>query len=156
MVTLEPMTAEAWAAWRLTTIKAYAEDMVRTGSWREDGADSKAVEEFDRNAPEGQATPGHGFYAVLDEAGTVVGSAWVAPAEEVGRGALFFYNLVIEPGFRGRGYGRASMAAVERLALSLGYDALWLHVFGDNTIARKLYLSIGYVETDVSMLKSLV
>lgn len=150
------MTAEDWTAWRLATIRAYADDMVRTGSWEQDGAEGKALEEFDRIASEGQATPGHGFHQILNEAGTTVGSAWVAPAEEIGRGALFFYNLVIEPEFRGRGYGRASMAAVERLALGLGYDAIWLHVFGDNTVARRLYESIGYVETDVSMLKSLV
>lgn len=156
MVTLEPMSADAWAAWRAGTIKAYAEDMVRTGSWPGDGAEGKATAEFDQIAPEGQATLGHGFYEVLSEAGLPVGSAWVAPADEAGRGALFFYNLVIAPEFRGHGYGRASMAAVERLALSLGYDAIWLHVFGDNTVARKLYLSIGYIETDVSMLKTLV
>jgi len=35
------------------------------------------------------------------------------------------------------------------------YDAIGLHVFGDNDVARGLYRSSGYVETDVSMRKTL-
>ena len=45
------------------------------------------------------------------------------------------------------------MEALEPLARSLGYDAIQLHVFGDNTVARGLYRAVGYGETDVTMVK---
>ena len=40
-------------------------------------------------------------------------------------------------------------------ARSLGYDAIGLHVFGDNDVARTLYRTSGYEETDVTMRKAL-
>ncbi len=46
-------------------------------------------------------------------------------------------------------------SALEVLARELGYDAIGLHVFGDNEVARALYRSAGYVETDVTMRKRL-
>ena len=45
------------------------------------------------------------------------------------------------------------MEALEPLARSLGCDRIQLHVFGHNDVARKLYASLGYVETDVQMEK---
>jgi ribosomal protein S18 acetylase RimI-like enzyme len=47
------------------------------------------------------------------------------------------------------------MDAFERLARSLRYDTIRLHVFGDNTVARGLYRAVGYTETDVTMVKHL-
>jgi len=61
----------------------------------------------------------------------------------------------VQPEFRGHGYGRAALLLLEPLARELGYDAIRLHVFGDNEVARRLYRSTGYTETDVSMLKRL-
>jgi len=46
-----------------------------------------------------------------------------------------------------------AMEALEPLARSLGYDAIRLHVFGDNAVARGLYQAVGYTETDVTMVK---
>jgi RimJ/RimL family protein N-acetyltransferase len=46
-------------------------------------------------------------------------------------------------------------AALEPIARDLGYDEIGLHVFGDNEVARHLYRSSGYVETDVMMRKTL-
>jgi hypothetical protein len=45
--------------------------------------------------------------------------------------------------------------ALEVLVRALGYDAIRLHVFGDYDVARHLYRSVGYWETDVSMIKRL-
>jgi ribosomal protein S18 acetylase RimI-like enzyme len=61
----------------------------------------------------------------------------------------------VDEAYRGRGYGRAAPEALEPLAISLGYGSIGLHVFGDNEVARRLYRSAGYAETDVSMLKRL-
>ena len=44
---------------------------------------------------------------------------------------------------------------LNNMARTLGYDEIGLHVFGDNEIARNLYRSAGYVETNVSMVKRL-
>jgi ribosomal protein S18 acetylase RimI-like enzyme len=67
----------------------------------------------------------------------------------------FIWDIEVVEAARGHGYGRAALAALEPIARDLGYDAIGLHVFGDNEIARGLYRSSGYVETDVSMRKAL-
>jgi RimJ/RimL family protein N-acetyltransferase len=47
------------------------------------------------------------------------------------------------------------MLLAEREALALGIHRIELNVFGANAVARKLYLSLGYVERAVLMGKDL-
>ena len=155
MVSLQPMSAEAWEAWRVASIRGYAKEKVTAGTWPADGAQDRAVAESAGLLPGGQETAGHEFRAIVTEAGEPVGVVWLAPQREIGRGAAFIYDIVIDERQRGHGYGRAAMVALEPLARSLGYDKIRLHVFGHNAIARGLYTSIGYVETDVQMEKQL-
>jgi ribosomal protein S18 acetylase RimI-like enzyme len=135
------------------SIADYAADMIRVGAWPPDTAHEQATALFDRLLPDGRGTVGHEFRAVVTEAGDTVGAVWFGPDDEVGRGAAFIWDVAIDAAQRGRGYARAAMEALEPLARSLGYDAIRLHVFGDNTVARNLYRSVGYAETDVTMLK---
>jgi ribosomal protein S18 acetylase RimI-like enzyme len=155
VVSLEPMSADAWEAWRVASIRSYAAEKVAAGTWPGEGAEGRAVAEFRELLPQGQATPGHEFRSIVADGGEPVGIIWLAPQREIGRGAAFIYDIVIDESRRGRGYGRAAMEALEPLVRSLGYDRIALHVFGHNTIARNLYRALGYLETDVSMEKRL-
>lgn len=154
-VTLRPMAAGEWAGWRDAAIEAYAADMIRVGAWPADGAVARAAAEFERFAPNGRETAGHEFRSIVTDDGEQVGAVWFAPSEAVGHGSLFLWDIAIAAPFRGRGYGRAALEALDRAALQLGYDSIRLHVFGDNDIARNLYRSAGYIETDVTMVKHL-
>lgn len=109
-VILETMSEMEWAAWRTNSVRNFAREMVRVGSWPEDGAETRAAAEHARLVPENE---------------------------------------------RGSGYGRAAMMALEPIVKALGYDAIRLHVFGDNVVARHLYRAVGYDETGVSMTKRL-
>ncbi len=82
-----------------------------------------------------------------------IGTLWFAARDESGGSGAFIYDIVIDPAQRGRGYGRAAMEALEPLARSLGFDTIRLHVFGHNAVARHLYATVGYAETDVGMMK---
>lgn len=150
------MPAAAWEGWRTASIESYVADKVRVGAWPTEGAEARAARDLARILPRGQATPGHDFRVVVDEAGATVGVLWFGPDEEVGRGAAFIYDIAIAADFRGRGYGRAALLGLEPIVRQLGYDSIRLHVFGDNEVARNLYRTSGYAETDVSMLKRLV
>jgi ribosomal protein S18 acetylase RimI-like enzyme len=153
MVTLPPMEPDAWEAWRVASIRGYATDMVRVGTWPREGAEERAAAMFARLVPDGPHTPGQEFRSIVTRAGEVVGALWFAAEEEVGHGAAYIWDIVIDPAHRGRGYGRAAMEALEPLARSLGYDRIRLHVFGDNAVARHLYRAVGYDETNVTMMK---
>jgi ribosomal protein S18 acetylase RimI-like enzyme len=153
MVTLPPMEPGAWEAWRVVSIRTYAAEMVRIAGWPRDGAEERATTVFTRVVPSGMNSPGHEFRSIMTRDGEIVGALWFAAEDEVGRGAAFIWDITIDEGHRGRGYGRAAMEALEPLARSLGYDTIRLHVFGDNAVARHLYLAVGYGETDVTMVK---
>jgi ribosomal protein S18 acetylase RimI-like enzyme len=155
MVTLEPIGTEAWEAWRRNAILGYARDNVRIGAWPAGGAEARASADLAKILPDGQATPGHDFRSIVNEDRLVVGVLWFAPNEAPHRRAIFIWDIVISAGFRGRGYGRAALEALEPIALALGYGEIELHVFGDNEVARNLYRSAGFVETNVSMVKRL-
>ena len=155
MVTLEPMSLEAWEQWRSAAVRGYAADKVRVGTWPAEGAEARSEREFADLLPEGLATPGHELRSIVNEAGEVVGTLWFGPLREASRGTCFIWDIEVLAEARGRGYGRAALVALEPIARDLGYDAIGLHVFGDNQVARNLYRSSGYVETDVMMRKTL-
>lgn len=147
------MSAEAWETWRAASIRGYAEEKVTAGTWPAEDSEQRAVDEFASLLPDGQRTAGHEFRSIVSDGGEPVGVVWLAPQREIGHGAAFIYDIVIDPSQRGRGFGRAAMEALEPLARSLGYDRIRLHVFGHNAVARSLYRSVGYVETDLLMEK---
>ena len=149
------MSADEWEAWRVASIRTYADEKVRAGTWPAEASQQRAVDEFATLLPQGQQTPGHEFRTVVTDADVTVGAVWIAPLRDIGSGSAFIFDIVIDADQRGRGYGRAAMEALEPLARSLGYDRIGLHVFGHNAVARQLYTSLGYVETDVQMEKRL-
>jgi len=155
MATLQPMTAEAWGAWHEDSIREYGMEKVRAGIWTPEEAQARSEAQFASLLPDGRDTPGHELRSIVTEEGEVVGTLWFAALGEIGQGECFIYDIVVHPDVRGRGYGRAALESLEPVAKELGYDRISLHVFGDNEVARKLYRTSGYVETDVMMRKTL-
>jgi ribosomal protein S18 acetylase RimI-like enzyme len=150
-VKLVPLTPEAWDAWRSRSIRDYADEKVRAGTWGVEAASGLAADELAQLLPEGPATPGNELRSIVNAEGVIVGSIWIGPKGPDDRDVCFVWDIHIDPGARGRGYGRAAMLAAKDLARSMGSRRIELHVFGDNAIARQLYRSLGFVETDVLM-----
>jgi ribosomal protein S18 acetylase RimI-like enzyme len=69
--------------------------------------------------------------------------------------SLFIYDIHVDDAYRGRGYGKAAMLLAEEEARRRGIEHIALNVFGRNTVARRLYLSLGYAENAIAMSKSL-
>ena len=58
------------------------------------------------------------------------------------------YDLFVAPGARGTGAGRALMVAAEAHAIGAGAVRLDLSTALDNTVAQRLYESLGWVRDD--------
>ena len=69
------------------------------------------------------------------------------------KGSLYIFDLFLAPQARGKGLGKLVMSELEVETKKLGFNALRLHVFGHNTVARRLYESAGYITTNIHMLK---
>ena len=105
--------------------------------------------------PDGLDTAGQHLLAAENEAGQVVGNAWVGP--DPGRTAAsagWLYDINVFEPFRRSGYGTAILAAVEELVAREGMTALGLNVVGDNEAAIALYRGCGYAVSSMSMRKT--
>ena len=82
----------------------------------------------------------------LYQDGEPVGFAmWGYDAED---DAYWIGGFLIHAEHRGKGYGRAAMEAIlDYLAAQPGYREAALSYEPENTVARRLYASLGFVET---------
>ena len=151
-ITLDPMTDAEYAAWLEPEIRHYAEEKIRSGEFPAENAIELSEAEFRTLLPDGRRTENQHLYTVRDTAGGAgVGALWIALRPKAGEIEAFIYDIEIAEDRRGRGYGRATMLACAERARELGAQSVGLHVFGHNAVARALYTSLGFRETDVMM-----
>jgi ribosomal protein S18 acetylase RimI-like enzyme len=151
-ITLEPMTDQELKAWLEPTVRDFAQQKIRSGEYSAEDAMELATLDFLRLLPDGVHTKDNYLYTVRDvPGGEQVGVLWIALRPKAGKTEAFIYEIVVNEDRRGRGYGRATMLACAERARELGANSVGLHVFGHNSVARGLYTSLGFRETDVVM-----
>jgi ribosomal protein S18 acetylase RimI-like enzyme len=81
---------------------------------------------------------------------------WVALQRQPGTGGgAWIYDIEMSPEHRGRGFGRALLAAAEQEAARRGANSIGLNVFGTNMTARALYESADYGVATMQFKKTL-
>jgi ribosomal protein S18 acetylase RimI-like enzyme len=90
----------------------------------------------------GCAAAGAMIMLVADAGGPLVGQVWIDLVRK--RPVAVLWALRVRDGWRGRGIGRALVAAAERAAASAGAWEAELAVSADNPRARELYERLGY------------
>ena len=140
-----PMTSVEFDSLRERLVREYAAEHVAAGNWDPEVAEARAAEETDRLLPQGVDTPGVRILMAETPDGDAVGFLWLALERQPGMGGgAWIYDIEIFPEHRGRGFGRALLAAADSEAAAHGVDSVGLNVFGSNMIARTLYESAGY------------
>lgn len=158
---LQPLDEAEFEAWRREAIPAYAADHVQAGTWTVAECLARSREAYDTLLPTGLATSGHHFARLvapatgLAQRGERVGFLWWAEAESAGLTGAFVYDLEIHEHARRRGYAKAALFELERIARERGLAFVGLHVFGHNAGALRLYEDVGFVPTSISMRKVL-
>jgi ribosomal protein S18 acetylase RimI-like enzyme len=154
LIRLEPMDEMTFEAWLQTSIREYAQDNVDSGNWPATEALERSGRAFAELLPDGRTTSGHEVRSIISDAGERVGMAWFAPEDRPMGRVVFIYDIAIDPTHRRRGHAQAALDAIESFARDHGCVAVQLHVFGGNVGARQLYQRAGYIETDVTMVKT--
>ena len=153
-VSLRPLRADEYPAFVATSKAGYAQAIEEQAGYTAEYARQRAEDDFANILPAGLATAGHAI-TVIEAEGEAVGRLWLAEREMGAQRVLFIYDIEIDEAFRGRGLGRAAMLLAEEQARQRGITRVSLNVFGGNEVARKLYRSLGYVESSVQMAKDL-
>ncbi|MDF2925239.1 MAG: family acetyltransferase [Paenibacillaceae bacterium] len=156
MVQLVAMNEAQFQQFLDCSIPVYAQEKVRAGAWKEEEALRLSQAAFDRLLPDGLSTKNSYLYMVHEpEKGLNIGHIWLVLSQEGQETSAFLYEILIYDAYQGQGYGKQTMAALDRSARELGAASIGLHVFGHNQRALSLYQKSGYAITDYNMKKSL-
>lgn len=151
MVKLEPLQQEDFERFLERGIREYAEDHVRNGNWSAEGALERARKEFEHYLPDGIHTKDQYLWSLLDEEGNKLGVLWVQVKDQ----KAFIFDFVIDEKFRGKGFGKQALRAMDEKLKSMNVESVALHVFGDNITAQELYKKMGFKITGIHMKKGL-
>jgi ribosomal protein S18 acetylase RimI-like enzyme len=152
-VTLQPMSPEDIGPWLEQSKADHIADRVDTGEDAETARRmTNAVSE--RVFPGG--VPADGQYVfVVTEDGLPVGSVWIGAGQDGLPDVWWLWSIEIDVAARGHGLGRQAVRLAEDFARKGGATKLDLNVFGNNSVARGLYESLGYRILTIQMSKLL-
>ena len=153
-VKLRPMRNDEFADWLPQMRDDYARSMIEEGGVSPESASQRAAAQTEQLFP-GERPSDEQLVFVVEADGEAVGELWLADRDDVLQRCLFVYQIHIAEAHRGRGCGKAAMLLAEEEARRRGIDRLALNVFGRNTVARRLYRSLGYDENAIAMSKAL-
>ena len=95
--------------------------------------------------------------AFREEIKNPVAHLWVLIVDDVLSGYLCFWmfasevqliNIAVHPQVRGRGFGKYLVTKMIENSVSKGMRNIWLEVRPSNSVARKLYEMLDFVEVD--------
>jgi len=151
MITLEPIEQEDFERFLESEIRGYAEDHVRNGNWPAEGAIERSRKEFEALLPNGIHSRDQYLWSIVDLENNKIGMLWVQVKDQ----KAFLYDFIIDEAFRGNGYGKQALIAMDEKLKSMNVESVGLHVFGDNIRAQELYKKMGFQITGIHMKKEL-
>jgi ribosomal protein S18 acetylase RimI-like enzyme len=152
-VTLQPMPPEDIGPWLEQSKADHIADRVDIG---EDPETARRLTDAtgERLFPGGVPADGQFVFLVIED-GLPVGSVWIGAGVDGPPDVWFLWAIEIDVAARGHGLGRQTVRLAEEFARKSGATKLELNVFGNNSVARGLYDSLGYRTTTIQMSKLL-
>jgi ribosomal protein S18 acetylase RimI-like enzyme len=150
MLTFPKMTKSEFELYEAQAISEFAKDKIQAEKMSLDQALEVARKSYAVLLPDGFSSEKHHLYSIYED-GKSIGMLWFADL----KGQAFVYDFLIDEKFRGKGYGKASLAWLDSEVMRLGFRAIKLHVFEHNHYARSLYEKVGFYTTGRTMIKNL-
>jgi ribosomal protein S18 acetylase RimI-like enzyme len=152
-VTLEPMSPEDVGPWLEQSKADHVADQVDIG---EDPETARRITDSTSESLFPGGAPAAGQFVFLVTEDTIpVGSMWLGAGDDGAPDVWWLWSIEIDVAARGRGLGRQAVKLAEQFARKSGATRLELNVFGNNTVARRLYDSLGYRISTIQMSKVL-
>ncbi|MGE6630678.1 GNAT family N-acetyltransferase [Bacillus sp. NPDC077027] len=155
MVELKDMSQSDYDKYTEHAINDYAKGKVTAGTWTEEEAPEQAAKQFQKLLPEGRQSVNHELWNLILDGDENIGWLWLYHDPHHPQKEGFIYGFILFEAYRGKGYAKQALHALDEKAKTMGLEKLSLHVFGHNHIARSLYEKTGYEETSIMMSKIL-
>jgi len=154
MIILIPMENSEFDTFLEENVLRYAQENVDNGHWKADEALERSRAAFRDLLPDGLQSKNQYIFNIFDDKqGLKLGLLWVEVKMEEPNRPAFVFDFIIEEQYRGKGYGRQALFALDEKIQTMGARSVALHVFGSNEIAFGLYKKMGYEVTDINMRK---
>jgi len=154
MISLIPMEQSEFGTFLEENILRYARENVDNGRWQADEALERSRESFQRFLPDGlQSKDQYIFNIFDDEQSLKLGLLWVEVKMHEPNRPAFVFDFIIDEQYRGKGFGKKALIALDEKVQQMGAKSVALHVFSRNEIAFELYKKMGYEVTDINMRK---
>jgi ribosomal protein S18 acetylase RimI-like enzyme len=149
---MTPTEFEEYLGW---VVDDYARELERNGRAVGEAAMEASRASFASLLPHGAQTAGQVLLVAEDtDEGGHVGVLWFGASTD-DPSMAWVYDITVGEDQRGRGWGRTIMRAFEAEARARGFARAGLNVYADNYVARRLYESLGYLETARQLHKDL-
>lgn len=156
MIRLRKMQAGEFQDYLAYFIPDYAAEISANYDVDPQAACVRAEQEVEADLGQGVDSPGQDLFCIaIDGArdAPVVGYFWCKPGGN--GGAVFISDFCILPPFRGKGYAKQALAALEVEYAGAGYSDIRLRVAASNVRAQYLYQAAGFQATGINMRKPL-
>jgi ribosomal protein S18 acetylase RimI-like enzyme len=151
-IKLHRMNQEEFDFYIRNKVPRYAESIAQNIKLDEQKALENASQKLQRLLSEGNNTPGHLLFNVIQD-DKLIGYVWIKINYETHES--FLYEIYIKEQFRGKGKGTRVMQLIEKLLIEQEIESFNLHVFGHNAGAFKLYERIGFDVIGINMQKKI-
>lgn len=154
MIYLEPMAEKDFDEYAERSCASFAQE-----SPRFHGVDpAVALEEvrkefFTKIMPAGFKSQGHFLFNIVG-ANVRVGQMHLAE-HPPGSKTIFAWDFEISESYRRQGFAKQAMLEAGKFLSAKGYEQVSLNVFGNNTVAIKLYEAMDFKITQVQMSRSI-
>lgn len=150
---LRPMEPGEFPAYRQIVIAEYAKDIAESRRCSPEEAQTRSVASIDTALPQWADTPSLRLKCIVADSDNhkIAGYLWISISENI----AWVYDIYLQPEWRGKGYGKASLEAVQRELSQEGVAEIGLRVAANNARAKALYTSLGFEVTGFNLSKRL-
>jgi len=148
MVSLYKMTEEYYDRfYKNYCIEELKKQCIENGYWSKNEANEKALQEQESVLKEGIKTSGNYLFCIYNELSKkIVGEIWLGELEKENMEIGFIFDIHINEDDRNKGYAKKAIIELEKIAKTIGFSKIRLHVFVINEYAIKAYLNSGFNE----------
>ncbi|MEQ9865435.1 GNAT family N-acetyltransferase [Pectobacterium aroidearum] len=153
MVNLTDMAEGDYPEYRQFFILEYAQDLQESRGYDTEKARAIATQSIDIALPQSVHTAANKLWCIhsAENEDVVIGYLWVI----LKKNAAWVSDFCLLPAWRGRGFGKAALAAMDAALVALGIGDIGLRVAVHNPVARALYEKSGFQITGFNMHKNL-
>ncbi|UUE34391.1 GNAT family N-acetyltransferase [Pectobacterium aroidearum] len=153
MVNLMDMAEGDYPEYRQFFILEYTQDLQASRGYDAEKARAIAAQSIDIALPQSVHTAANKLWCIhsAENEDAVIGYLWVILKEN----AAWVSDFCLLPAWRGRGFGKAALAAMDAALVALGIGEIGLRVAVHNPVARALYEKSGFQITGFNMHKNL-